>query len=107
MLEESDNIRARNQIERKNYRRSFFKLQRKISSSPKIFNHFTCHPLTRVSLNTFRAPVHFPIFPEGGRVARFRPEGGLGCKVFGREAPENGAEGAVLESFSDFSKIVA
>ena len=29
--------------------------------------------------------------------------GGLELQVFGREAPENGAEGAVLENFSDFS----
>ena len=34
-------------------------------------------PGSRVSLTTFRPPVHFPIFPEEGvRVARFRPEGG-------------------------------
>ena len=26
------------------------------------------------------------------------------AKIFGREAPENGAEGAVLENFCDFSK---
>ena len=30
----------------------------------------------RVSLNTFRPPVYFSIFPEGDRVARFWPEGG-------------------------------
>ena len=54
------------------------------------------HVLIRVSLNTFRPPVHFPIFPEGG----------LGLQGFRREAPQNGAEGAVLEHFSDFSKIV-
>ena len=28
----------------------------------------------------------------------------MSCKIFGREAPENGAEGAVLENFSDFSE---
>ena len=26
------------------------------------------------------------------------------CRIFGREMPENGAEGAVLENFCDFSK---
>ena len=26
------------------------------------------------------------------------------AKIFGREAPENGAEGAVLENFRDFSE---
>ena len=57
---------------------------------------------TRVSLNTLRPPIYFPIIPEGGRVAGFWHEGGLSCKVLGREAPENGAESAMLESFSDF-----
>ena len=28
--------------------------------------------------------------------------GGLDVQVFGHDAPENGAEGAVLENFSDF-----
>ena len=32
----------------------------------------------------------------------FSSGGGLSCKIFGREAPENGAEGAVLENFSNF-----
>ena len=29
---------------------------------------------------------------------------GVELQIFGREAPENGAEGAVLENFSDFSE---
>ena len=34
----------------------------------------------------------------------FGPQGGLELQVFECEAPENGAEGAVLENFYDFSK---
>ena len=52
---------------------------------------------------------------EGGSAFRGGPEGGgLSCTIlasggvrlqdFRREAPENGAEGAVLENFCDFSK---
>ena len=52
---------------------------------------------------------HFPTpwpLSEGGRLELqgFGPQGGLELQVFGREAPENGAEGAVLENFYDFSK---
>ena len=42
---------------------------------------------------------------RGGRVAPFWPRGGgFRLQDFRREAPENGAEGAVLENFCDFSK---
>ena len=54
----------------------------------------------RVFLTTFRPPDHFS--RGGGRVARFWPSGGLVLHVFEREAPENGAEGAVLENLCDF-----
>ena len=40
---------------------------------------------------------------RGVSIAGFRPTGDFGCKIFGREAPENGAEGAVLEKFCVFS----
>ena len=52
---------------------------------------------------TFRGGVHFPSEGSGWvSIAGFRPQGGVGCKIFGREAPENGAEGAVLENFGVF-----
>ena len=41
---------------------------------------------------------------RGGRVARFWPQAGVRLQDFRREAPEIGAEGAVLENFCDFSK---
>ena len=51
-------------------------------------------------VNTFRK------FPQGeGSIAQFWPQGGWGrLQHFQREAPENSAEGAVLENFGDFSK---
>ena len=62
---------------------------------------------TRDAPTTFRTPVHFPFFCQGGQAARFRPEGGgQGSKILGREEPESGAGDVVLENFSDFSKIV-
>ena len=42
-------------------------------------------------------------FLRGDSVARFWPQG-VRLQDFRREAPENGAEGAVLENFCDFSK---
>ena len=59
---------------------------------------------TRVFATTFRGGLHFPFFARRVWIARFRPQGGLDSKMFGREAPENGAEGAVLENFRDFSE---
>ena len=46
----------------------------------------------------------FQILSGGSSLFVSSRGGGCGCKVFGREAPENGAEGAVLENFSDFSE---
>ena len=40
----------------------------------------------------------------GGSIARFWPQGGVRLQDFRCEAPENCAEGAVLENFCDFSK---
>ena len=55
-------------------------------------------------LTTFRPPDHFPRGLElQGFGQNLASGGGLELQVFGREAPENGAEGAVLENFSDFS----
>ena len=49
--------------------------------------------------------VHFPILAQGGfRLQLFGLRGGVSvASFFGREAPENGAEGAVLENFCVFS----
>ena len=47
--------------------------------------------------------------PEGGSIAGFRPEGGgsiAGFPDFRARSARNGAEGAVLENFEDFSKIL-
>ena len=45
---------------------------------------------------------------RGGSIARFWPQGGGRLQDFRREAPEIGAEGAVLENFfAIFRKIVA
>ena len=41
---------------------------------------------------------------RGGSIARFWHQGGGRLQDFWREALENGAEGAVLENFCDFSK---
>ena len=54
-------------------------------------------------------------FPRGGQLSvkvlrggvelhDFGLRGGVRLQDFRREAPENGAEGAVLENFCDFSK---
>ena len=40
---------------------------------------------------------------SGGTIARFWPQGGR-LQDFRRKAPENGAEGAVIEIFIDFSE---
>ena len=42
------------------------------------FSLKTIRVRTRVSLTTFRPPVHFPFFLEGDRIARFSPGGGGG-----------------------------
>ena len=48
--------------------------------------------------------------PRGGvSIAGFRPEGGVsiaGFSDFRARSARNGAEGAVLENFEDFSKIL-
>ena len=45
----------------------------------------------------------------GGSIAGFRPEGGVsiaGFSDFRARSARDGAEGAVLENFEDFSKIL-
>ena len=54
-------------------------------------------------------PFYASVLPPGGgfRAPFFGSEGGVSSAFFGREAPEKGvfgAEGAVLENFSNFSK---
>ena len=47
------------------------------------------------------------MLPGGGPAEAFFGEGwGFRCKIFGREAPKNGAENAVLQNFGDFSKKI-
>ena len=55
--------------------------------------------------NYFPTPCSLSVFSARGlvRISRFRSEGGgQDSKIFGREGPENGVEGVVLENFSDF-----
>ena len=50
-------------------------------------------------------PWYFPKISEGGGVELHDfALGGVRLQVFQREAPENGADGAVLEFFFDFSE---
>ena len=53
-------------------------------------------------LTTFRPPLHFP---RGGGGVELQGFGLSGFKNagFGQKAPENGAKGAILDSFSDIS----
>ena len=53
---------------------------------------------------TFRGGSTFREIPQGGFDCTILASGGVRLQDFRREAPEIGAEGAVLENFCDFSE---
>ena len=60
--------------------------------------------LNQESCNTSWPPFRIPEFCEGVRLHDYSLRGGVRLQDFRHEAPENGAEFAVLEFFFDFSK---